>query len=212
MTLSPKPHVVYADFGVSRITKSGGQWKFNLALQSIPTIMCNGDAFSDDDFQMMDTNFGRLLAFRLRPGTYKVPALRPLSDGTKMFCRNYPDGGTNEDFVCDDSHPLAGFCMIDSDGSISKPAGGYGKPVEILDDLWGTYTLRGGTNGPSIIDPDYKDWCFEFSRSGSGSYEPHVGATRYVGSTPSNATDEAESVMEITYTKANVIKSMNRVV
>ena len=212
MTLTPVPHVVYSDFGVSRITKSGDQWKLNLALQSIPTIMCNGDAFSDDDFQMKDTNFGRLLAFRLHPGTYEVSAKnQSLSDGGyQMFCRNYPDGGsTHEDFYCEVSNPFARLCTIASGGSLALFD--YPEPAEILDDLWVTWVLF-RTSGIVTVDPDTRDAWFPFSRSGSGSHEPHVGTTRYVGSSPEKATHEAPYIMDITYTKANIIQSKNRVV
>ena len=213
MKLSPVPHVVYSDFGVSRIKKdSANAWTLNLALQSIPTIMCNGDAFSDDDFQMMDTDFGRLLAFRLRPGTYEVTVENQILDGvSQMICRNYPDGGTNEDFQCSVSSPYARFCTIASDGSLTA-FDDSSEAIEILDDLWATWILYRIRGGADTIGSDELLAEFQFRRSGSGSYEPHVGTTRFVGSVPTHATHEAPNVMDITYTKANVIQSKNRVV
>lgn len=191
---------------------TNGWWHLNLALQSIPQILCNGDAFSDDDFQMMDTKFGRLLAFRLRPGTYEVTDRSPrLNDGgLQMVCRNYPDGGTHEDFHSDQSNPYARLCTIASDGSLT--VFDSSNTAQILDDLWGTYVLYRTATNTATINPDATGAWFMFSRSPGGSYEPHVGTTRFVGSTADHAANEAPNVMDITYTKANVIQAKNRVV
>lgn len=217
MTFNTVTSLLCSDFGVANAQSyqapaSSPGWKTHIILMSMPEITSNGDAFGESDFRMMDTEFGKALAIHVGVGTHKFGVTGnvtvPNNYGIYYFCNNLTDKSGNEykdenlwSTEMNSNALVVKPFVISDDGKLTAMTLNSGSYVS-HQDCWMTYMFCSSSGASEITI---------YMESSSNKTSP-TGA-RFIGGTSYETSPSTFSafVLSDTYTRQNLIPSMNRI-